>query len=97
MTPHAFHLTLSHAVPPRELGAPLAALWWVKKGEWDKAHRLVMDEASREAAWVHAFLHRAEGDESNAHYWYRQARRHPATGDLDAEWDALLAALLENG
>ena len=95
MTPAAFHLTLSHAVPPRALAAPVAALWWVKKGDWDKAHWLVMDEASREAAWVHAFLHRAEGDIGNAHYWYRQARRQPADGGLDDEWDAILAALLE--
>ena len=97
MTPAAFHLTLSHALPPRELAAPVAALWWVKKGGWDKAHRLVMDEASLEAAWAHTFLHRAEGDEGNAHYWYGKARRHPAKGDLDAEWDAILAELLRRG
>jgi len=94
MTPHAFHLTLSHKAPPRELAAPAAALWWAKKGDWDKAHRLVMDEASREAAWVHAYLHRAEGDVGNAHYWYRRARCPPADGDLDAEWETIVAALL---
>ena len=94
MTPHDFHLTLVHAVPPRELAAPLAALWWAKKGDWDQAHRLVMDESSRDAAWVHAFLHRVEGDEGNARYWYRQAHRHEASGDLDAEWNVMLAELL---
>ncbi len=94
MTPAAFHLTLSHAVPPRSLGAPLAALWWAKRGDWDKAHRLVMDEAGREAAWVHAYLHRVEGDSGNANYWYGQARRQPARGDLDAEWEEIVAALL---
>lgn len=94
MTPRAFQLTLSHPVPPPALAVPLAALWWSKKGDWDKAHRLVMDETSREAAWVHAHLHRVEGDIGNAHYWYRQARRRPATGALDAEWHAILAALL---
>lgn len=97
MTPAAFRLTLSHAVPPRELAAPVAALWWARKGDWHKAHHLVMDETSREAAWVHAYLHRVEGDIGNAHYWYRQARCHPATGDLDAEWDAIVTALLEGG
>ncbi len=56
-----------------------------------------MDEASGEAAWVHAFLHRAEGDIGNAHYWYRQARRVPADGDLDSECAAILAALLKGG
>jgi hypothetical protein len=56
-----------------------------------------MDETSRDAAWVHAYLHRAEGDIDNAHYWYRQARRDPADGDLNAEWDAIVAALLVRG
>jgi hypothetical protein len=97
MTPHVFHLTLSQAAPPGALTAPVAALWWAKKGDWYKAHLLVMDETSREAAWVHAYLHRVEGDIGNAHYWYRQARRPPADGDLDAEWDAIVCALLERG
>jgi hypothetical protein len=92
-----FKRSLSTAGPPARLAPAVAALWWIKKGDWEKAHRLVMDEASREAAWVHAYLHRVEGDIGNAHYWYRQARRDPASGDLDAEWEAILAALLENG
>ncbi len=61
VTPAAFNLTVkTHSVPPRVLDAPLAALWWAKKGEWEKAHRLVQDEATSEAAWVHAYLHRVE-------------------------------------
>jgi len=94
VTPAAFHRTLSDAAPPRTLPAPLAALWWAKKGDWDKAHRLVMDEASGEAAWVHAYLHRVEGDLGNAGYWYRQARKPTATGALDAEWTAIAETLL---
>lgn len=94
MTPAAFRLTLSHAVPPRVLEAPVAALWWARKGDWHKAHRLVMDETSRDAAWVHAWLHRVEGDVANARYWYRQARRQPADGDFDTEWEAIIAVLL---
>jgi hypothetical protein len=94
VTPHAFGLTLSHKVPPRGLGASLAALWWAKKGEWDKAHRIVMEETGAEAAWVHAYLHRVEGDLGNAGYWYRQARKPVATGDFDAEWAAMVEALL---
>ena len=97
MTPRAFDLTLSHPVPPRALAAPLAALWWAKKGEWDKAHRLVQDETGAEAAWVHAYLHRVEGDLGNAGYWYRQARKPVANGELDAEWTAMVAALLRGG
>ena len=53
-----------------------------------------MDEASAQAAWVHAYLHRVEGDLGNAHYWYAQAGRPPARGDLDAEWAAMVDALL---
>jgi hypothetical protein len=53
-----------------------------------------MDEGSPEAAWVHAYLHRLEGDIGNAAYWYSQARRRPADGDLDAEWDTIVDALL---
>jgi hypothetical protein len=97
VTPHAFALTLSHKVPPRALAAPLAALWWAKKGEWDKAHRLVQDEAGADAAWVHAYLHRVEGDLGNARYWYGQARKPPASGELDAEWTAMVEALLARG
>ena len=94
MTPAAFNLTLSHKVPPRALDAPLTALWWAKKGDWDTAHRLVMDDTSPEAAWVHAYLHRAEGDLANANYWYAQAGKPSATGDHDAEWNAIVSALL---
>ena len=90
VTPAAFDGTLSHNEPPHALSAPLAALWWAKKGDWDKAHRLVMDEQSAEAAWVHAYLHRVEGDLGNAGLlvppgaqgrWPRAA--------LDAEWAAM--------
>ena len=94
VTPHAFELTLSHKVPPRAVGAPLAALWWAKKGEWDKAHGLVQDETGAEAAWVHAYLHRVEGDLGNAGYWYRQAHKPAANGDFGAEWAKIVEALL---
>ena len=94
MTPAAFKRSLNNAVPPKVFSSALQALWWAKKGNWDKAHRTVMDEPSREAAWVHAFLHRVEGDDGNAGYWYRQAQQKAATGPCDAEWDAIVATLL---
>lgn len=92
-----FHTSLSEQAPPCGIDPPLVALWWAKKGDWHKAHRLVMDEASAEAAWVHAYLHRVEGDENNARYWYGKAGRPAARGDLDAEWQAIAAALLARG
>jgi hypothetical protein len=94
MTPAAFKRSLGNAVPSKALAPELQALWWARKGAWDQAHRMVMDERSSAAAWVHAYLHRVEGDDGNAGYWYRQARRKPATGSQEAEWDAIVAALL---
>ncbi len=94
MTPDAFSATLAAASPPEGLAAPLAALWWAGRGDWDQAHALAQDDASRDAAWVHAHLHRREGDEGNARYWYRRAGRPAATGPLEAEWRAMAAALL---
>ena len=89
-----FKRTVSQPKPPARLTPPLEALWWAAKDDWDKAHGIVMKQDSREAAWVHAYLHRVEGDLDNAGYWYRQARRPAASGALPAEWDAIAAALL---
>ncbi|MET4278653.1 hypothetical protein ABIB68_006952 [Bradyrhizobium sp. F1.2.2] len=90
----AYIASLDGAAPPPDLSAPLAALWWAAKGDWDQAHRIVQDESSREAAWVHAYLHRVEGDLGNAGYWYRQARQPVATDSLQAEWERIAATLL---
>jgi hypothetical protein len=95
VTPAVFAASLSRSAPPRPLATPLAALWWAKKGEWDKAHRIVMDETGQDAAWVHAYLHRVEGDTGNAKYWYAKAHKPVASGDLDTEWIAMVDALLE--
>jgi hypothetical protein len=95
--PDQFRRTLSKTAPPAGLPSPLAALWWSAKGEWDKAHALVMDDGSREAAWVHAYLHRVEGDLGNARYWYRQAGRAAGTGAYEAEWSEIAQALLQTG
>lgn len=94
MTLAEFQRSLTAKTPPRELAPPLAALWWANKGDWDKAHEIVMDESGRDAAWVHAHLHRVEGDAGNAAYWYRQAKRPAASGAHDAEWTAIATALL---
>jgi hypothetical protein len=61
-----FKASLSGAAPASGLDAPLAALWWAAKGHWDEAHKIVQDEATADAAWVHAYLHRVEGDIGNA-------------------------------
>ena len=89
-----FSASLSGDAPPEGLRPALEALWRAAKGDWDGAHRLVQDDSSREAAWVHAYLHRVEGDLGNARYWYGRADRSPASGPLEAEWDEIAGALL---
>ena len=89
-----FKASLSGAAPAPQLAAPLAALWWAAKGGWDQAHKIVQDEATADAAWVHAYLHRVEGDPGNAGYWYRRAAKPVAGGPLETEWEGIAAALL---
>jgi hypothetical protein len=89
-----FRRSLLDERPPSGLNPPLEALWWAAKGEWDRAHRLVQDETGAEADWVHAYLHRVEGDLGNAGYWYRRAGKPVAGGALNAEWAAIAAELI---
>jgi hypothetical protein len=89
-----FKASLSRAKPPAGLAPALVGLWWAAKDDWDKAHRVVMDDAGKECAWVHAYLHRLEGDLDNAGYWYRQAGKPAGSGSLPAEWEAIALALL---
>ena len=90
----AFRATLASDTAPPGLSPPLAALWHAAKGDWDKAHDLVQSEEDHAAAWVHAYLHRVEGDQSNAAYWYRRADRPVANGPLANEWTGIAGALL---
>jgi hypothetical protein len=94
MTPADFKRGLADKKPPPGLSPALTALWWVGNDKWDKAHAIVMNEEGTDCAWVHAYLHRLEGDDDNARYWYRLARRKPAMGAPAAEWVAIAAALL---
>ena len=77
------------------LSGPLLALWWDGRGDWEKAHAVAQDVDGRDGAWVHAYLHRKEGDTSNASYWYRRAGQPVATGDLQSEWERMVVALLQ--
>ncbi len=97
MTLDDFVASLGSDAPPPALAKPLAALWWARRGDWDGAHAIVQDEAGAEAAWVHAYLHRREGDAGNAAYWYRRAGRTMAGATLAAEWDAIATTLLAYG
>ena len=76
-----------------ELAVPVRALWHAAHGNWDHAHELVQDDPSRECAWVHAYLHRVEGDNRSAQYWYHRAGQPVATGALEQELHDLLTSL----
>jgi hypothetical protein len=90
-----FTRSLAGPQPPPGISAAAQALWWAGKGDWHRAHDIVMhEESDPDCAWVHAYLHRVEGDVPNARYWYRQAGKPAASGELDAEWTAIVAALL---
>lgn len=74
----------------------LLALWWDAQGNWERAHEVAQDVDDSEGAWVHAYLHRKEGDLGNAGYWYRRAGRQPARGPLELEWGSIVETLLES-
>jgi hypothetical protein len=90
-----FKRSLVKAEPPAGSAPAPAALWWAARDDWQRAHQLVMDEEGKDCAWVHAYLHRVEGDLENARYWYRRAGRPVEEGGLQAEWEAIARALLE--
>ncbi len=94
MTVEKFRATFSGAQPPSELSAPLTALWWDAKGDWARAHGLVDDLSTPDGMAVHAYLHRKEGVEWNAEYWYNRAGKKFHRPTLEAEWEALVEGLL---
>jgi hypothetical protein len=89
-----FTQSLSGNEPVPGLSPALKALWWDAKGDWRHAHGCVEHETTAEAAWVHAYLHRVEGDLANARYWYSRAGQPPYSGALTEEWGAIARALL---
>jgi|SRR5262245_28856724 len=93
MTLGEFKATLSDATPP-DVAPALVALWHDARGDWERAHHVAQDVDDASGSWVHAYLHRKEGDLGNAGYWYRQARRSAASGSLNDEWNAIVTELL---
>jgi hypothetical protein len=92
-----FRNSLGASAPPAGLDQALEGLWWDAKGDWDRAHACAQDQDDARGAWVHAYLHRKEGDQGNAGYWYRRAGRPHASSTLDEEWSAIATALLGPG
>ncbi len=86
MTPQEFRHSLRKDEPSSSLPPLLKALWWDAKGDWSRAHEVAQEIESPDAAWVHAYLHRKEGDSANAAYWYHQAGKPQCSMETEAEW-----------
>lgn len=94
MTLAEFLATIEDGAPP-QVPQALRALWHDARGDWNAAHDTAQDVHDWTGAWVHAYLHRKEGDAGNAAYWYRRAGKPIPAEPLEAEWNAIAAALLE--
>ena len=94
MTYDNFILTIENDDTPPDLPLYIQALWWDAKGEWNKAHALIDSLDDKNSCWVHAYLHRKEGDINNADYWYRRAQKQRPVESLQQEWQNLAMDLL---
>src|SRR5688500_15380637 len=97
MTLEQFRLTLANTVAPAELSQALRAMWEDAKGNWNAAHALAQEIEDETGAWIHAYLHRKEGDLANAGYWYRRAKQPIAHDALEEEWNRIVSSLLRAG
>jgi hypothetical protein len=96
MTLEQFRDSLQHNKPPEGLDFAITGLWWDAKGDWTKAHESAQQDEGPRGSWVHAYLHRKEGDASNSAYWYRRAGRPAAASSLADEWLEITKALLKS-
>jgi hypothetical protein len=94
MTVEQFTSTLQDAQAPSGVSPALSALWFDGRGDWNAAHETAQDIETPIGAWVHAYLHRKEGDEGNAAYWYSRASKPVCRLTLEEEWRQIVAALL---
>jgi len=95
MNKNDFLKSLAEDNPDSNYSQLLVALWWDKKGDWDRAHSIAQDVPTGEGSWVHAYLHRVEGDEWNASYWYNRANKKVPEASLEEEWNTLVDFFLE--
>jgi len=94
MTLDEFRQSLTATEPPSGLSQALTGLWFDAKGDWTRAHESAQQDEGVEGSWVHAYLHRKEGDQGNAAYWYNRAGKSVCRDSLDAEWLSIVTALL---
>jgi len=96
MTLEEFEASLQSPEPPAHLTELLRALWYDRKGNWEEAHHLAQAVPTADGSWVHAYLHRREGDPGNARYWYVRAGRAESGTSLEEEWTRIATHLLAN-
>ncbi len=96
MNLNEFISSLNENSPHENLNPLLTALWYDAKGEWDKSHKITQNINGIDAAWVHAYLHRKEGDSGNARYWYSRAAKPFPNKTLEDEWNDIVNSLLNN-
>ncbi len=94
MTLAEFKASLRNSTPPEGIVKLLAAMWCEAKGDWHRAHNIAQDVETADGSWIHAYLHRVEGDESNARYWYSCAGRKFSKLSLKEEWEEIVNALI---
>ena len=92
-----FRQSLKDSDPPAGLSVALAGLWWDAKGDWKRAHESAQQDERRDGSWVHAYLHRKEGDLGNATYWYGKAGKPVCRESLEQEWLQIVVSLLSEG
>lgn len=90
-----FNTSLENTQPPALVSENLRSLWYDAKGDWEKAHTIIQDIDDKTAAWIHAYLHRKEGDIGNADYWYSKAGKKRPSISLSEEWKQLVKSLLD--
>ena len=96
MTFEQFKQSLTLASPPSQLSDHLKALWYDAKADWEQSHNIIQDIENADAAWIHAYLHRKEGDIGNADYWYRRAGKKRPPVSLEQEWENIVVALIHD-
>ena len=97
MTLEEFRSTLEQDAAPPDLPPALKAMWEDAKGNWAAAHEIAQAIEDTTGSWIHAYLHRKEGEPGNAGYWYRRASQPPANDTLEEEWERIVSRLLRAG
>ena len=94
MTFEEFKESLEHSRPPEDISPNLMAMWLDAKGDWEEAHAIVQQTGGPDGNWIHAYLHREEGDLANASYWYSRAGKQMPSVSLQEEWEEIVRDLL---